>query len=321
MVQRREGARRRLRTSRRSFWPYQPAGQQSQSRSSSSLQALAAAPAGPKAALVQVIGAPWTPLLSLGAQFLWVSPWHSAAFAAGFVRADPGVVDAGECHILSDCFGYAMQALLLFICSSALLTKWFLEVPRRLFLVFLLDVSKQVIGAFWYHWLNMCVAWYLGDIGTNVEADECAWYFINFMVDTTFGLLMNVTFVRLSERLIGYDSGNYCSESDDVGELDWGKWRYQMSIYLGIVTISKACVLILILAFLPFWAAAGVSGTTWLEDVEERLFFVMVLVPAVMDTFFFCVIDEVIKEKPEPVAKHDDPVAKHELAKSSRSKK
>jgi len=226
---------------------------------------------------------------ALAGPFLWA------------IRADPDDDKPEECHILSDCFGYAMQGLLASLCTAALLTKWYMEVPQRWFSVFLLDVSKQVIGALWYHLLNMVVATYLGEnVGADLKADECAWYFINFMVDTTVGLFFNVMFVKLSERLIGYESGEYWSEEDGHhSELDKGKWFYQMSIYLAIVTFSKMCVLTVILAFLPFWADLGVAGTTWIEDVEKRLFFVMVAVPAVMDTLFFCVIDEVIKASPE----------------------
>eukprot|EP00928_Gymnodinium_smaydae_P008276 TRINITY_DN13012_c0_g1_i1.p1 TRINITY_DN13012_c0_g1~~TRINITY_DN13012_c0_g1_i1.p1 ORF type:complete len:416 (-),score=87.49 TRINITY_DN13012_c0_g1_i1:71-1270(-) len=216
-----------------------------------------------------------------------------------------------RCYVLSDSFGYAMQGMLFTACLGSLFLKWANERPRREPRVFLLDCSKQLLGALWYHALNMLLAEVLSRVAKGGEADECAWYLVNFVVDCSCGLMLNVSLLKLTERSMGYSSGNYLKSNDVTGVgdqdvVDWQEWLKQLSLYCGVVTLSKSMMVPIMLMSLDHWAHLGALWTTWIVDVDLRLFFVMVIAPAVLDILFFWVTDEFIKSpglaRPEPTA-------------------
>merc|ERR1719159_1803018 len=77
-----------------------------------------------------------------------------------------------QCNILSDWFGFFVQGALFAVCCGSLLMKWYLENPRRKFKIFLLDSSKQIVGAGVIHCLNMLCAMIFADFD-DALADEC----------------------------------------------------------------------------------------------------------------------------------------------------
>eukprot|EP00927_Polykrikos_kofoidii_P006534 TRINITY_DN12641_c0_g1_i1.p1 TRINITY_DN12641_c0_g1~~TRINITY_DN12641_c0_g1_i1.p1 ORF type:complete len:335 (+),score=46.96 TRINITY_DN12641_c0_g1_i1:187-1191(+) len=233
--------------------------------------------------------------------FAWATP-ELISVQGSLDLVDMRLQDEAECKILSNVFGYGMQALLGVLCVGVLYLKWSMEVPRRWFVIFVLDVAKQILGGILYHLLNMIIAMRLSSIGADLSADECAWYFINFMADTTVGLMLTVIQLRASEPLFGYVSGEYWNEEAVrrpnacwTEKLDWRKWCFQLMIYLVIVTLAKFCIVHLIIYFILFAGRLGELGTMWIRNTKLRLFWVMVFVPAVMDTLFMCITDECIK--------------------------
>lgn len=56
--------------------------------------------------------------------------------------------------------------------------------PRRLF-----DVSKQVVGQMFVHTANLLAA---GLVSHHTDANACVNYFLNILIDTTFGELQRV---------------------------------------------------------------------------------------------------------------------------------
>jgi hypothetical protein len=211
-----------------------------------------------------------------------------------------------QCYVLSDGWAYLMQMSLFTICLMTLLLKWYMECPRRPINVFTLDCSKQAIAASWYHALNMCFAMRVGEFSNGrfhdalKDTDECSWYFITFLVDVTLGLVINFLFVKLTEELIGYESGRYWRNERSGLKVDWREFSLQLSIYCMIITLSKLVVVTLIIINLQYWAQLGVLGTLWIQDVDARLLFVMVITPGAMDTLFFWVTDEFIKHRIAP---------------------
>jgi len=206
------------------------------------------------------------------------------------------------CQVLGDVFGFVVQGLLFAVCVGSLLLKWWLEVPRRNFKIFLLDSSKQIVGAGVIHVLNMLCA--IVFMSFEVEmADECAWYWVNIMIDTTVGCLICFGFLKLSERLLGYDSGHYgkgaATGIDWKTNPDYWKWFHQISLWCFIVCCMKLCVVGLMYAFATFWANLAISCTHWIKDVQIRLMFVMILTPTCMNMFQFWVTDSFIKWKGE----------------------
>lgn len=178
---------------------------------------------------------------------------------------------------------------------GSLVLKWWLEVPRRRFKTFLLDTSKQIFGSGWLHCLNMIFAITAHNL---VSADECAWYWINLMVDCSLGLVIVYSLLSTSEKLFGYESGLYSISKDDQHweeNVDFTRWAAQILGYLLILTVKKLSVTLLLLVLLPYSASLAETCTHWVSNPRIRLFWVMVLTPLVMDTFSYWVSDNFLK--------------------------
>lgn len=204
-----------------------------------------------------------------------------------------------ECSLISDTFDYAMQMLLFVVCMGSLLLKWHMEVPQRKLLVFFMDLSKQMVAAVLYHFLNMVQAILL-DMKPSTDADPCAWYWVTFMLDCTVGLVLTLCFVKLTERLFNYDSGMYGDGTEWESNLDLSKWMKQVLVYCGIAIFVKVLLATMLFSALDFWDRVGKWGTAWIRDPQLRLLDVMVITPGCMDTLFFWITDEFIKHTKPP---------------------
>merc|ERR1712086_281241 len=94
----------------------------------------------------------------------------------------------GECKLLGDFFGAIIQVFLAVVCFASLLVKWQLEKPKRSSEVFLLDSSKQGFSGVCAHVTAILVSTIANSKTDPDKANECAWYFVVFMVDTTLGV-------------------------------------------------------------------------------------------------------------------------------------
>jgi len=204
-----------------------------------------------------------------------------------------------QCQVLSGFFGYVVQGLLFLVCCGSLLLKWYLERPRRLFRIFFLDSSKQIFGAGVIHVLNMVCAILFSKID-GAMADECAWYWLNIMIDTTFGVLVCWALLKVTEKIFGYDSGHYGGKSAQTG-IDWEnspdyrKWLTQIAVWGVIVVLMKLVVVVVMYAAAASWEKLAILCTHWIANHDHRLLFVMIVTPTVMNMFQFCVTDSFLK--------------------------
>lgn len=91
--------------------------------------------------------------------------------------------------------GFFVQFILALICFLVLVIKRFIESPRRpwkiwFFVIIYLysqDISKQGVSATVIHLLNLLLAVLLS---TNGKSDQCIWYFIGNLIDTTVGVFI-----------------------------------------------------------------------------------------------------------------------------------
>lgn len=191
-----------------------------------------------------------------------------------------------------------VQGLLFGVCVGSLLFKWRWEKPRRSLKVFALDSSKQFVGAGAIHIMNMACAMVFSAHATTT-ADECAWYWINIMLDTTFGVLVCWWLLKMTERLLGYDSGNYGKKAqtgiDWKDTPDYNKWMQQILVWCVIVSIMKLIVVVLMWIFASMWDRISILSTHWIYNRQLRLIFVMVVTPTLMNIFQFWVTDSFLK--------------------------
>jgi hypothetical protein len=202
--------------------------------------------------------------------------------------------------VLSGFSGIVVQALLFGVSVGSLLTKWWLEKPRRRFRIFFLDSSKQFLGAGVIHCLNLVCAVTFSHLQASA-ADECAWYWINIMIDTTFGVGVCWMLLKATEQIFGFDSGYYgktaSSGSDWEVSPQLGPWLAQISGWCVIVAVMKLTVVALMYSFAPLWEQLSITCTHWITNLNLRLVFVMIVTPTCMNMFQFCLTDSFLKYK------------------------
>lgn len=204
-----------------------------------------------------------------------------------------------HCEILGDKFGLLVQGVLFAVVMGTLALKWWLEKPRRQLKVFILDSSKQLVGAGAIHVMNMLCAIIFAGADQATVADECAWYWVNIMVDTTFGVLVCYWLLKCTEKVLGYDTGHYGKKAqtgiDWAQSPDYWKWSQQIMVWCLIVMAMKTIVVAVLFVGAPFWIWLSVRATHWIRNPQMRLLFVMVFTPTCMNMFQFCVTDSFLK--------------------------
>jgi len=192
----------------------------------------------------------------------------------------------------------------------------------RLFFQFLCDSFKQLIGAAWMHVLNLAFASIFASWMTFKVKDECNWYWIEIMIDTTLGVVFEYwllqTLISLkrygccfdylaeqvilarslkeSEALQGND--NRQPESNDTMQplltdhpketVDVFTYILQVLVWLSIVTSMKLAMCFTMIIFAPqLQAVASFVLSPFVgfrgSFYDIELLMVMIVTPAVMD--------------------------------------
>eukprot|EP00518_Triparma_eleuthera_P002197 CAMPEP_0182453394 /NCGR_PEP_ID=MMETSP1319-20130603/478_1 /TAXON_ID=172717 /ORGANISM="Bolidomonas pacifica, Strain RCC208" /LENGTH=214 /DNA_ID=CAMNT_0024651325 /DNA_START=230 /DNA_END=870 /DNA_ORIENTATION=- len=204
------------------------------------------------------------------------------------------------CSVYSedDPFTSYVQAFLAAAALGSLFYKRSLESPRRPLRTWSLDVSKLGLGAVYAHLCNMAVAKGLGTFAGTGLQDECAWYAMNYFVDTSFGLLLSLLLVSVLRSVASSkpyprlrDQGVY-----PEGREGWLTFRDQTFAWLCILTLVKAVLCGFLWLFAPFFAVVGeVAFRPFQGHNQAELVFVMIVLPGVLNVMYFWVADSYMK--------------------------
>lgn len=214
---------------------------------------------------------------------------------------------AGECRLCPGLYGMCIQLLLFLASMSVLVLKKKREERRerewaRSWAVFLLDSSKQLVGAGWLHLSNLFFSTALASLG---DADPCVWYWVNIMLDTTLGVLVNFLLLKylltdfmecVTNRHGWFVNGDY---KDPSGRCVPVKYFAQLCLWLLCVTFMKL-IMVLIMSFLrPQLLSVGDAFLdAWpkaCKTAQTRLLLVMVVTPGVMNAMQFWTQDTFLK--------------------------
>lgn len=228
-----------------------------------------------------------------------------------------------ECLVLPGIGGLAVQALLMACCGGVFYLKLqneekSLGLDARSRGEFILDASKQVFGAIWLHCMNLGFA-------IVSSGDECEWYWINIMVDTTLGTAVSYLLLRIAMAFIkkkfteeeadDFKPGEY---KTDLGQIDNTKYWKQLFVWLVVVSCMKILMAVFMFLFSgPLLAIAGVILAPFLMLPWLKLLVVMIVCPLIMDGFQIWMVDNFLKRKPVSLNGPDDlemSVAHEELA-------
>lgn len=206
---------------------------------------------------------------------------------------------------LMDNFAVGVQLLLAVIALSSLLIKRHREKPRRPFLIWCFDASKQAFGGAFVHGLNVIVSLIAG--GHSKETgNPCVWYFLNVGIDTTIGVYFLFLFLRLSHRIINrfqlrdFESGYYGNPPKLI------VWLKQTILFSSCLFMVKVCVIIIFTVF-PWVEKVGKWILSPFKNPKSEVVFVMLIFPLIMNVIQFWLIDSVIKAKEHQLHADDDP--------------
>jgi len=238
-----------------------------------------------------------------------------------------GPTTGNDCDLLGT-LGIAMQVAITVVCAVALICVWLCETPRRAFLTWVFDISKQVVGAAYGKLYNIAQSVIFASMLSSSLAhqDQCVWYLMSIAVDClflTFLLWGACAFTRpiLLQRY-GIDIGEYDeplkrdADADkavacDLEDRACDKSResclpeqvqsylVQLFIWLGIITAVRLCVsvLLFLIQFQLYEFFSGVFTVLGLVDPTSKLVFAVLVFPSCADTFQIVVQDRFLKKQ------------------------
>lgn len=238
---------------------------------------------------------------------------HHLGVKGTFVLAEVSQVPAsgnaapaqGECTLIPGVFGVFIQVLLFAVCCSVLIFKKQLEVKRgdtRTWSEFLLDSSKQLVGAGTIHLLNLVFASVLGGLGGS---DACSWYFINIAIDCTLGVGIEYAILRMltsyvlpsllsPEEVSQFETGNYGHGQKP----DLIRYLKQLGLWVLVVILMKLVMVGVMVLFSPVLASAADILLSPLKNSQQaKLFMVMILTPLFFNALQFWLVDGFLKKK------------------------
>ena len=228
--------------------------------------------------------------------------------------------DEEECQLF-DTFSYIVQALLalgsfsILICNNIniiKIDKRQKEKPPRPWKIWFFDISKQICSALTQHMLNLFLSVLMETIKTKeTKKDECVWYFLNFFLDTSIGILICYLFMKIANIIIEkYDisflkSGFYFEVKYKKGK---PRYKLKMMMYFSQLILWE---LIIILNKILMFGLNYFCQTIFFEigtnilspfawNKKLKLIMVMVIFPVIFNSVQFWVFDEILKFKLEP---------------------
>lgn len=270
-----------------------------------------------------------------------------------FVDDDTASVDK-VCKVYDseDFFTVFVQMLLAFF---ALMSLWFKrqnERPKRKFKTWFLDVSKQGLGACYAHVLNMvrvgllekkrmrrpqvlthkfacvfsCTTTSTAQIiaailvknghGEQNLNDQCAWYGMIYLVDTTLGLLLAIWGLKGLDWLANeYDWASLKHSGVYEGVNGLLHWIHQAMAWLFILTVIKVIIYYFIVLTADALAAVGsVLFAPLQKNIRFELLFVMIVFPGLLNVIYFWVADHFLKAGSEHACAHEADTLETEIA-------
>lgn len=216
-----------------------------------------------------------------------------------------------------DGFTGFVQLILALLALCSLHVKRQHEIPKRKFMTWWLDVSKQGFGAFYSHLTNMLVSALVADYhrGDYELQDQCAWYAINFLIDTTVGLFFSIVFLDLLVHYAKiYNWTSLIHSGVYEGEDGMKHWYIQLVSWLGILTLTKFPLVFIIWAFNPLLARLGdFIFRPMQENIRFELLFVMIVFPGLLNFVYFWVADGYLKASPEDTEAFEPQSIEHTL--------
>jgi hypothetical protein len=201
------------------------------------------------------------------------------------------------CQLLGGWFALSVQISLATLCIGTLVIKRQNEVPRRDWTVWAMDVMKQSIGSSFSHFSNIFASELIAAALAAVEADECQWYSLSFVLDSTLGTFVNLSILHLIESYTrSRPSLSYLKFGDYGNPPNIISWGAQLLIWLVVVVLGKIVCISILLNFagpLNRFIVFVFQGVHSHPEIE--LIVVMIIIPMIFNVASFWITDTFLK--------------------------
>jgi len=205
---------------------------------------------------------------------------------------------AAQCKLLSGSFAVFIQVVLGGVCVLTLFVKRALERPQRDIVTWSFDFGKQGVGSVVGHFSNIFLSVYVSSTIRN--SNECAWYFLSYMADSTIGLLLNIGLLWVVEMITKRLSPNTVTGFYGVPP-QLSLFLPQLLAWTAIILTSKTVLLLLLMHYAsPLDAVLTAAFKDLFHSPEFELLTVMIFLPAVTNVVYFWVVDGFIMQRPHP---------------------
>jgi len=216
----------------------------------------------------------------------------------------PGAEDH-RCHLLLGSFAMLVQVALAVAAVVTLIYKRHSERPRRPWIVWAFDTTKQAYAGVLQHMVNLLFGVYFA---VDATASECAWYLINFSISVACGVVILYLVMKAYRSLVDR-FGLHLLRSGEYGKPpSWKPWLAQLLVWGFLASGEK--LLTGVAVILPLHSYLD-TFAYWLEKPlvaypHIELLLVMVVAPVLLNILFFWVIDNIIMKKRPESKIHDD---------------
>ena len=214
--------------------------------------------------------------------------WSTDALAASLEGTG-----TGQCTLLGGTFAILVQVGLAVSAIATLVYKRASERPRRPWLVWFFDASKQAFAGVLQHGVNIVFGVLFARQG---GASQCAWYLVNFCISVACGVLILWVVMRAYNyvveryRLTLLRSGEYGTPPS------WRPWLAQMLVWGFFASGEKVLTAVVVIVPLhaPLDGLATSIEAPMVAYPMAELILVMVIAPVLLSAGFFWVIDNII---------------------------
>lgn len=219
--------------------------------------------------------------------------------AAAAASDDPDVVRVHEyprCTLLGGSFAVIVQVGLGVAAISVLIYKRHAERPKRPWMVWFFDTTKQCFAGGLQHFVNLAFGMMFAVSG---GASECSWYLINFAITVGCGVFLLWGAMKLYTRIVDRYQLTLLRSGEYGNPPNWKPWLAQLLIWGFLASFEK--VITAALVILPLHSQLD-RFASWLEGPllpypTAELLLVMVLAPVLLNIMFFWVMDNLIMRK------------------------
>jgi STIMATE family len=137
--------------------------------------------------------------------------------------------------------------------------------------------------------------------------DQCAWYGMSYLIDTTLGLFLAISLLGLLDYMANERDWVHLKHSGVyVGPDGYKHWISQVVAWMTILTIVKFIIYLFMRIFSQQLAVLG----QWLfeplqSNIRIELLFVMIVFPGLLNVVYFWIADSYLKAKHEHAEAHE----------------